>query len=117
LYVARATSVDCPLRVKILASAYAPADGVGCGVVLVCVVLVVLVVEVDAVLVVLVVAGGRVADPPITVAIGAHHPANASPHVTTTFPVLVAVLFPPALVETRAPDGLRVAQWRTNPVV
>jgi hypothetical protein len=35
------------------------------------------------VVVVVIVVGGGVIDPPLTVAIGAHHPANASPQVTT----------------------------------
>jgi hypothetical protein len=55
LYVATATKVDCPLRGTIRASAYVPVD----------------------------VGLGRLVDPPRTVAIGAHHPANASVQVTT----------------------------------
>ena len=77
------------------------------------VVLVGVVVVVDVV----VVGGVAVADPPLTVAIGAHQPANASPQVTTTFPVPVALLWPPGLVERIEPDALIVAQRRTNPVV
>jgi hypothetical protein len=72
-----ATTVDCPLRVTIEASAYAPLVGVGWGVVVVPVVVVVVVA-----VVVVVVLGGGVSDPPRTVAIGAHHPAKASLHVT-----------------------------------
>ena len=86
LYVATATKVDSPLLVTIEASAYAPPVGVG---VVVVVELVVVVVDVDEDVDVV---GGGLADPPITVAMGAHHPANASPHVTTTLPGVVTVL-------------------------
>jgi hypothetical protein len=107
LYVATATNVDCPLLGTTDASAYAPFEGFGADeVVLVVVVLVVVVVVVDG-----------VADPPMTVAIGAHHPANASPQVTTTLPVPIVLLWPPGLVDMIAPEGLTVAHRRTNPVV
>jgi hypothetical protein len=94
LYVATATRVDSPLRWTIEASAYPAAVGGGCGVVVVGVVVVGVVVVVVGVVVVVVVVvvGGGLADPPLTVAIGAHQPANASPHVTTTLPVPVDVL-------------------------
>ena len=109
--------VDSPLLVTTLASAYAPLDGGGGGVVvlevvLVVVVLAVLVVVVEGpVVVVVVVAGG-----PMTVATGAHHPPNASPHVTATFPVPAAALWPCGLVDIIEPEGLMVAHRRTNPV-
>jgi hypothetical protein len=106
----------------------------GCGVVVVGVVLVVVGVVVVVVVVVgvvvvvvgvlLVVVGvvvvvvvGGLADPPITVAIGAHQWANPSPQVTTTSPALTSLLCPPRLVDMIDPDALIVAHRRTNPVV
>jgi len=82
---------------------------------------VVLVVVVLAVLVVVVVEGAGVvvvlvAGGPMTVATGAHHPPNASPHVTSTFPVPAAALWPCGLVDIIEPEGLMVAHRRTNPV-
>jgi hypothetical protein len=77
--------------------------GVGVGVVMVVVGVVVVVVGVVVVVVgvvvvvvgvvvVVVVVGGRVIEPPLTVAIGAHQLAKASPQLTTTFPVPVETL-------------------------
>jgi hypothetical protein len=77
---------------------------------------VIVVVVLGVVVVVVVVEVGALADPPLTVASGAHHPANASPQVTTTFPVAVALLWPPGLVATIEPDAPTVAHRRTNPV-
>jgi hypothetical protein len=98
----------------------------GCGVVVVGVVLVVVgvvVVVVGVVVVVVVVVGvvvvvvvGGLADPPITVAIGAHQWANPSPQVTATSPALTSLLCPPGLVDIIDPDALIVAHRRTNPV-
>jgi hypothetical protein len=85
LNVATATSVDCPLLVTIEASAKPPD---GCDELLDDELVVVLELE----LVVVVVVVDELADPPLTVAIGAHHEANASPQVTTTFPTLFAWL-------------------------
>jgi hypothetical protein len=84
------TSVDWPLLGMIDASAYAPLDGVAVLLddVLVDVEVLVLVLDVvEDVVDVEELLGG-----PITVATGAHQPANASPQVTAALPVPVDLL-------------------------
>jgi hypothetical protein len=118
LYVVTFTRVDSPLLGMIDASAYPPPDGVDDDEELDDVVVDAFVLVVVLVLVVVVeVVVEEPLDPPITVAIGAHQPANASPQVTAALPVPVDLLWPPELVDRIEPDPLTVAHRRTNPVV